>query len=147
MESFPRQAAATGQFRHGVPRNFRATEAAVYFLRSGGSRDSALRLHRWDRATGQTQELLSPDRTGDLTPAERALRERLRESASGITSYDVRADRVVAGSGGVLRTWDATHGARTLDVADGRVRPPTQPRRRVDQLGRRRRTAGLPVQW
>lgn len=64
-----------------------------------------------------------------MTAAERALRERLRESASGITTYDVRRDRVVASAAGQLLLWDQPTGARTLDVQaayDPRLSPDGQ---------------------
>ncbi|MFN8185401.1 MAG: alpha/beta fold hydrolase [Candidatus Nanopelagicales bacterium] len=117
METYPRQAALTGQFRHGQPRSFRATATSVYFLRSAGPRDAALRLHRWDRGTGTTQEVLSG--AGRPTETELALRERLRETAGGITAFDVREDRVVAGAGGRVLAWDARNGARTIEAAHG----------------------------
>lgn len=124
MESFPRQAAATGQFRHGQPRTFRATDEAVYFLRSPGGRSPALRLHRWDRTTGDLAVILSAQGT-EMSAAEQALRERLRESASGITAYDVRRERVVATAAGQLLLWDAMNGARLLTTGayDARLSP------------------------
>ena len=125
METYPRQAALTGQFRHGQPRTFRVTESAVYFLRSSGSRDAALRLFRWDRRTGSTRELLVG--TGEPTAAELAMRERLRESATGITAYDVRNDRVVAGAGGGLLLWDTQAGARPLEPARAAYDPRISP--------------------
>lgn len=125
METYPRQAASTGQFRHGVPRSVRITDQAVFFLRSAGGRSAALDLHRWDRATNATEVILSG--SGDtMTAAERALRERLRESASGITAFDVRAGRVVATAAGSILLWDAESGARSLDTAgafDARLSP------------------------
>ncbi len=128
METYPRQAALTGQFRHGQPRTFRVTDAAVYFLRSTGSRDAALRLYRWDRRTGDTQEVLAG--SGEPTSAELAMRERLRETSSGITSYDVRDDRIVASVGGQLLAWDAATGGRHVPAAesayDARLSPDGQ---------------------
>ena len=125
METYPRQAASTGQFRHGAPRSARITEQAVYFLRSADGRSPALDLHRWDRETGTTDVILSG--SGDsMTAAERALRERLRESASGITAFDVRDGRVVATAAGSVLLWDAEAGARSLDAAgafDARLSP------------------------
>lgn len=125
METYPRQAASTGQFRYGVPRSVRITQQAVYFLRSASGRSRALELHRWDRATESLTTILSG--SGDtMTAAERALRERLRESASGITAFDVRHERVVATAAGALLLWDAERGARSLDVAgafDARLSP------------------------
>ncbi len=128
METYPRQAAATGQFRHGAPRSIRITEHAVFFLRSGGGRSPALQLHRWDRESGRTEVVLSGAGTS-MTAAERALRERLRESASGITAYDVKQERVVATAAGALLLWDAHSGGRALDVAgafDARLSPDGQ---------------------
>ena len=125
METYPRQAALTGQFRHGQPRTFRVTDTSVYFLRSQGSRDAALRLYRWDRATGTAMELLAG--SGDPTDAELAMRERLRETASGITTYDVRDDRVVAGVGGSLLAWDQMDGGRQIAAADGAYDPRLSP--------------------
>jgi dipeptidyl-peptidase 4 len=125
METYPRQAALTGQFRHGQPRSFRATGTSVYFLRSTGSRDAALRLFRWDRGTGRTQEVLSG--AGRPTQTELSMRERLRETAAGITAFDVRDDRVVAGAGGRLLAWDLQGGARTIEVATGAFDPRLSP--------------------
>lgn len=125
MESYPRQAAATGQFRYGQPRTFRATDAAVYFLRSDHSRSSSLTLHRWDRATRTCAVILSGSGS-EMSAAEKSLRERLREAASGITAYDVRQDKVVASAAGQLLLWDAEAGARGLEVNaayDPRVSP------------------------
>lgn len=127
MESYPRQAAVTGQFRHGTPRTFRASQTAVYYLRSAGSRDPGLRLYRWDRTTGQTDELLSGGDDESLTEAERAMRERIRETAGGITRFDMRHDRVVAGTGGLLLAWDAQHGGRRIEAAQAAFDPRISP--------------------
>jgi dipeptidyl-peptidase-4 len=128
MESYPRQAAATNGFRNGVPRGFRVTSDAVYFLRSSGSRSSALRLHRWDRATGNTELILSGTTDSARSAAELAMRERLRESASGITAFDVRNDRVVANAAGQLTLWDSASGARVIATGafDARISPDGQ---------------------
>jgi dipeptidyl-peptidase-4 len=97
----------------------------VYFLRSSGGRSSALQLHRWDRSTGDTCVILSGSGAA-MTDAEKSLRERLRESASGITAYDVRGERVVATASGTVLLWDGVDGARVLDVSgayDARLSP------------------------
>jgi len=127
METFPRQAAATGQFRHGQPRSFRITDTAVYFLRSSGSRDSVLQLHRWDRDTGETSMVLSGSPTTAMSDAERAMRERVRETASGITAYDVRGERVVAAAGGTLLQWDVESGSRVVPDTAGAFDPRLSP--------------------
>ncbi len=125
METYPRHAALTGQFRHGQPRSFRVTDTAVYFLRSAGGRDAALRLYRWDRRSGHTEEVLAG--SGDPTAAELAMRERLRETASGITTYDVRGDRLVAGVGGGLLAWDPVDGGRPVAAAHAAYDPRLSP--------------------
>ncbi len=64
-----------------------------------------------------------------MTEAEKSLRERLRESASGITAFDVRRDRVVATAAGTLLLWDAVDGARVVDTQgayDARLSPDGQ---------------------
>lgn len=126
METYPRQAAATGQFRHGQPRGFRVTDQAVYFLRSGGSRDPRLELLRWDRSSHRTEAILSGQHEA-LSSAERALRERMRESATGVTAFDVHNDRVVASAGGAILSWDAQNGARTVVPASGAFDPRLSP--------------------
>ena len=94
------------------------TDGAVYFLRSQTGRDPRLELHRWDRSTGSTQTILSAA-SGELSDAERSLRERMRESAQGITAYDVRGDRVVASAGGVLLQWDPQNGSQVVESVTG----------------------------
>jgi dipeptidyl-peptidase-4 len=68
-----------------------ADGAHVVFLRSSGPEDPADRLWVYDVATGQERLVADPAQLlvgdEDLPAAERALRERLRLSASGIGSY------------------------------------------------------------
>jgi dipeptidyl-peptidase-4 len=126
VDSYPRQAAATGQFRHGQPRTFRVTGEAVYYLQSADGRDPALALHRWDRASGDVQVVLSDRASHTMSDAERSLRERLRENASGITSFDVQGGRVVATAGGAILLWDVDGGGRAAGVQgayDARLSP------------------------
>lgn len=127
METFPRQAAATGQFRHGQPRSFRATDAAVYYLRSRGSREPALELHRWDRQTHETSAILTGQSSAAMSDAERSMRERMRETASGITAFDVRHDQVVACAGGALLQWDVQAGASAVPHVAGAFDPRLSP--------------------
>ncbi len=125
METYPRQAGATNGFRNGVPRGFRVTPDAVYYLRSADSRSSALKLHRWDRTDGTTEVILSGASGAALSAAELAMRERLRESASGITAFDVRGDHVVANAGGELLLSDPRSGVRSIATGafDPRISP------------------------
>ncbi len=98
--SFPRQEALTRHFRLGQPRGFRlapdGTRAA--FLRSGGGRDSVGSL--WvlepegtdlvERCIVDARSLKRAD--GDVPAAEKARRERMRETTSGITAFSTDDD-------------------------------------------------------
>ncbi len=100
-ESFPRQEAATRRFRLGVPRAFAIapTGDRVAFIRSAGGRDPVGNL--WvaeadgdgglvERLVVDARTLVRPD--ADLPAAERARRERLRETTSGITAFTTDRD-------------------------------------------------------
>ena len=92
-ESFPRQSAATRNFQLGAPRSFHVCEAGdqVLFLRSDSGRDSVNSLWIYDVANrvetkfADPRVLLADD--SEVPAAERARRERMRETTSGITSY------------------------------------------------------------
>ena len=92
-ETFPRQSAATRNFQLGAPRSFHISEAAdhVLFLRSEHGRDAINSLWSYDvaarieRKVADPRLLLADD--GDIPAAERARRERMRETTAGITSY------------------------------------------------------------
>ena len=92
-ESFPRQSAATRNFQLGAPRSFQVCEsgAQVLFLRSESGRDSVNSLWIYDVAKrietkfADPRVLLADD--AEVPAAERARRERMRETTSGITSY------------------------------------------------------------
>ncbi len=101
-ESFPRRQALTRRFTLGEPRNIRVSDdgARVAFLRSSGPVDAVNALWVLDVATGVERLVADPrqisaEREGqDLPQAERARRERVRETGSGIVSYD--ADEALA---------------------------------------------------
>ena len=94
--SFPRRQALTRRFTLGEPRDFRVSGdgARVAFLRSSGPIDPVNSLWVLDVATGVERLVADPGRLGDgrdgqgLPQAERARRERVRETGSGIVSYD-----------------------------------------------------------
>ena len=102
IESFPRRQARTRRFTLGEPRNIRVSDdgARVAFLRSSGPVDAVNSLLVLDVATGVERLVADPhhlsdpsddegtDGGGDVPAAERARRERVRETASGIVSYD-----------------------------------------------------------
>lgn len=97
--SFPRQEALTRRFRLGLPRGFRVSPdgTRVVFIRSAGGRDPVGSLWAAEVADGRLAERLILDaRTlagddRDLPAAERARRERMRETTSGITAYSADA--------------------------------------------------------
>ena len=98
-ESFPRRQARTRRFTLGEPRDIRVSDdgSRVAFLRSSGPVDPANSLWVLDVAAGVERLVADPGRlTGDhgdrdLPEAERARRERVRETGSGIVSYDADA--------------------------------------------------------
>ncbi len=131
MTDFPRQYAATRRFTLGAPRNVRVSPdgARVTFLRSQGPDDPVLCLWALEVATGSERLVVDPtsfDDGHDLPAAERARRERARESAGGIVAYTTdRAGRSAAFVlGGTLSVVDLADGARTDLPAPGGVFDP-----------------------
>ena len=94
-ESFPRQHARTRGFTLGAPRSFTVSDDGrqVAFLRSMAGDDPVNRLWLLDTSTGEETvvadpvELLADPGEENLPPAERARRERARESGGGIVAY------------------------------------------------------------
>jgi dipeptidyl-peptidase 4 len=102
-DTFPRQHARTRRLTLGEPKAFRiaADGMRIVFLRSLGGSDPVNRLWVADRSRNNTwRERMVADPSSlfaggiadsDLPPAERARRERLREQANGVTSFDIDA--------------------------------------------------------
>ena len=92
-QEFPRQKAATRNFQLGAPRSFHMSEdgALVTFLRSDHGRDAINSLWIFDVANNIEVKVVDPrtflSDTDDIPEAEKARRERMRETTSGITSY------------------------------------------------------------
>ncbi len=92
-ESFPRQQARTRRFSLGVPRSFTVAPdgSRVAFLRSQGGADPVTCLWQLDVGTGSEELLADPaslEPAGeDLSPQEKARRERSREQAGGIVGF------------------------------------------------------------
>src|SRR6185437_9925003 len=92
---YPELAARTRRFSYGAPRALTVSGDGerVIFLRSSGPEDPNDALWIFDVRTGEERLVVDPvkllDDESDLPLAERALRERLRLSASGIGSYAV----------------------------------------------------------
>ena len=102
--SFPRRQARTRRFTLGEPRDIRVSDdgARVTFLRSSGPVDPINSLWVLDVAAGVERPVADPGQLGDgrddrdLPEAEMARRERVRETGSGIVSYDADADLTAA---------------------------------------------------
>jgi dipeptidyl-peptidase 4 len=123
---FPRQLARTRRFSLGVPRAFTATAdgTRLRFLRTRDGRDPVSCLWELDLESGAERLLVDPatlveDGPQAETDEQRALRERTRELADGITGYaaDDAGDLLAFVSAGRLWTWSATHGARSHPAA------------------------------
>jgi dipeptidyl-peptidase-4 len=124
IPSFPRRYARTQRFTLGRPRGFTvaADGSRVAFLRSNAHDDRVNRLFVLDLASGQERLVADPHQLlagagEELTPAERARRERSRERASGIVAFaaDPPLRTAAFAVGGRLFT-------AALDRADGESR-------------------------
>jgi dipeptidyl-peptidase 4 len=138
-DSFPRQAARTRHYTLGLPRTFTvaADGSRVVFLRSPAGDDPATALWVLDVEQSRERQVADPatlpaDR--DLSPAERARRERAREQAEGIVAYSTDPNATVAAFevAGTLFVADLrSGGVRALDAAEPVFDP------RIDPTGRR----------
>ena len=134
-DSFPRQAARTRRFTLGEPRSFTIGAGAehVLFLRALAGDDPRTGLWALDLGTGTERLVVDPRTLGDdadLPPAERARRERVRETAAGVVAYAADdAGRVVAfAASGELWVVDVDGGEpRRLPTAPGAYDPRPDP--------------------
>ncbi|MCQ9131016.1 S9 family peptidase [Streptomyces hilarionis] len=93
-DSFPRRHARTQRFTLGAPRSFTVAPdgSRVVFLRSGSGTDRSGALWVLDPADGAERLAADPGAllggaSEDLSPQERARRERSREGGAGIVGY------------------------------------------------------------
>ncbi len=108
--------AATRRFQLGSPRAFNITSdgSIVTFLRSDHGRDSVNSLWVFDTDSNIERKVADPRGlladTEDIPAAERARRERMRETTGGITSYSASADgqKLAFALAGKLFTFDLT---------------------------------------
>jgi dipeptidyl-peptidase-4 len=134
-ETYPRQSARTRRFTLGEPRTFTicADGGRVLFLRALSGTDPRTGLWSLDPVAGTERLVVDPGTLaddGDLPSAERARRERVRETASGVVSYAADdAGRVVAfPAGGEVWAADVDSGAtRRLRTAAGAYDPRPDP--------------------
>ncbi|MEZ5410316.1 MAG: prolyl oligopeptidase family serine peptidase [Acidimicrobiales bacterium] len=132
LADFPARYARTARFTLGTPRNLRAVGGGgrVLFCRSKASEDPVLCLWELDVARGTERLVVDPaalfDPTASLPPAERARRERARESASGIVTYatDDGATRACFALAGALFVVDLASGAVSAPDVAGSVYDP-----------------------
>ena len=135
-ESFPRQSARTRRFTLGEPRAFAgsADGARLLFLRAMSGDDPRTGLWSLDLTNAGERLVVDPaalhDDDADLPEAERARRERVRETASGVVAYgaDDAARRVAFAAGGRLWVVDVDAGEpRPLATAPGAYDPRPDP--------------------
>ncbi|MCX4746951.1 prolyl oligopeptidase family serine peptidase [Kitasatospora sp. NBC_01287] len=136
-DSFPRQYARTQRYTVGRPRSFAVApdDARVVFLRSRSGGDRANLLWTLDPATGAESVAADPAALlgggeEDLSPAERARRERSRESSAGIVGYTLDAAGECAAfalSGRLFAADLVAGGARELPAAGPLLDPRLSP--------------------
>lgn len=102
-DSFPRLAARTMNFQLGLPRGFVVSPdgARVVFLRSDSGTSRSHALWVYDVATGRERAVADPalllsNDDEQLTAEERARRERMRVSTSGVVAFSTDDDVTVA---------------------------------------------------
>jgi len=101
-ESFPRQHARTRRFSLGIPRSFKVSPdgSRVVFLRSQGGADPVTCLWQLHVRSGHEELVADPaalEPAGeDLSPQEKARRERTREQAGGIVGFATDRELTVA---------------------------------------------------
>lgn len=98
-DTFLRDYAETRGFMLGRPSGATPTPdgSGVIFLRAQGPREPSQELFEFDVATGQTRRLLSPEdalkgAAEQLSPEEKARRERQRISVGGFTAFSISKD-------------------------------------------------------
>lgn len=133
--SYPQQEALTRRFQLGRPRGFVVAPdgARVAFIRSSGGRDprGSLWVAETTPSGGLSERCVVDVEAlghggGELPAEERARRERMRETTSGITAFstDHQVTRAAFAVDGVLLTVDLTTGGLTPLPSPGPVVDP-----------------------
>jgi dipeptidyl-peptidase 4 len=141
-EDFPRQVARTRNFTLGVPRDIVVSPdgARVVFLRTRTGQDPVTCLWVLDVATGEERVVFDPSsgigagEEAELSAAERARRERVRELAGGVVAYatDRSVRRAVFSMGTSLFLTDLETGETRVLPSPGAIDDP-----RLDPVGNR----------
>lgn len=133
--TIPRTLAATRNYRNGRPTKVWVTSdgSAAFFLRSE-PRDPNQALFKLDVTTGEEKKILDVDQIlqgpEKVTPEERARRERLRQTATGITSFEITKNElgILVPMSGRLWFFDRMTGkVRELATGDGVFDPQLSP--------------------
>src|SRR5262247_2571374 len=139
VEEFPNQLARTRGFSLGVPRSFSVSPDGerVVYIRTKSGDDPVSCLWVFDVPGAKERLVFDPgeeEAERDLTEAERARRERMRERSSGVTAYatDEAVTRAVFSIGGRLFLADLIEGSARELSAPGSVDDP-----RLDPAGDR----------
>ncbi len=131
----PRALATTRNYRNGRPTQVWVSGdgSTAFFLRSE-ARDNAQALYKLDVASGDERKLLDVEQLlkgpETLTPEERARRERLRQTATGITSFALTKNElgILIPLSGRLWFFDRMTGkVRELLTGDGVTDPQLSP--------------------
>ena len=137
--SFPALDAATRHFTNGAPRSFAVSPSGstVFFLRTASAADKVLHLWAIDVDDEGATERLVVDVSalladaGEIPEAERQRRERMRESAVGITAFslDSSGSLVTFALAGTLYVADTVGEApaRRLGTDEGVIDPRLDP--------------------
>ncbi|WP_460525162.1 S9 family peptidase [Flindersiella endophytica] len=127
--SYPRLSARTLRFSLGAPRNFTVSPDGerVVFLRAPSGTDRGTMLWTYDVASGAERVIVEPAALlsaadEELSPEERARRERLREGAGGVVGYATDTAVKVAAFALSSRLWVAD-----LDTGEVRELPAQSP--------------------
>ncbi|MED7949989.1 S9 family peptidase [Streptomyces sp. BE303] len=132
-DTFPRQYARTLRYTVGAPRSFSVAPdgSRVVFLRSRSGSDRANLLWTLDTATGEERVAADPvallgGGEEDLSPAEKARRERSREGSAGVVGYGLDGSGRIAAFAlsGRLFTADLVDGTTAELPAEGPLLDP-----------------------